>query len=141
MLEPAYTSVEAMAVLHEDGIRTGRERVAKMADALFGRGKRGKHRRISGEQMSVIREAFRLIDVEGLPRGLVIEMYVAPDKAFAALSDDMRRSKAALVEAVADAETGFNQFQDASSVDERLEAARRIRRAISIRKVRRLVAA
>ena len=48
MLEPAYTSVEAMAVLHEDGIRTGRERVAKMADALFGRDKRGKHRRISG---------------------------------------------------------------------------------------------
>ena len=141
MLEPAYTSVEAMKVLREDGIRAGRERVARMADALFGRDTRGKHRRISLEQMSVIRESFRLIDVEGLPRQLVIEMYIAPDKAFAALSDDMRRSKTALAAAVADAESGINQFQEANSVDERLEAASRIRRAITICKVRRLVAA
>ena len=38
VLEPAYTSVEVMTILHEDGIRTGRERVNRMADALFGVG-------------------------------------------------------------------------------------------------------
>ena len=142
MLEPAYTSVEVMTILHEDGIQTGRERVNRMVDALFGRDAEQKHRRISRKQMAVIREAFHLIDVEGIPRQLVIEMYAAPDKAFAALSDDMRRSKTALVAAVAAAESGLSQFQEANSTDERLEAAHHIRRIFStIRKVRRLVAA
>ena len=41
---------------------------------------------------------------------------------------------------MADAASGISQFQDAASADERLEAARRIRRVFStIRKVRRLV--
>ncbi len=141
MREPAFTSVEAMKVLHDDGIRAGRERVTRMVDDLFGNERTGKHRRISLKQMTVIRDAFRLIDGVGLPRDLVIALCLTPDSAFAALSDDMRRSKAALVEAVADAESGISQFQEASSADERLEAARRIRRAIKIRKVRRLVAA
>ena len=142
MLEPAYTSVEVMKILHEDGIRAGRERVTRMADALFGRDTREKHRRISLDQMSVIREAFHLIDVEGLSRDLAIEIYVRPNKVTDALSEDMRRSKTALAAAAADAESGISQFQEASSADERREAARRIRRGFStIRKVRRLVAA
>ena len=92
--------------------------------------------------MSVIREALDLIDVEGLPRQLVIEMFVHPNKVTDALAEDMYRSKTALAAAAADAESGISQFQDAASADERLEAARRIRRVFStIRKVRRLVAA
>ena len=142
VLEPAYTSVEVMKILHENGIRTGRERVNRMADALFGRDTEQKHRRISLEQMSVIREAFHLIDVEGFPRQLVIEMYAHPNKVTDALSKDIRRSKTALADAAADAESGLSQFQKANSTDERLEAARHIRRIFStIRKVRRLVAA
>ena len=126
VLEPAYTSVEVMKILHENGIRTGRERVNRMADALFGRDTEQKHRRISLEQMSVIREAFHLIDVEGFPRQLVIEMYAHPNKVTDALSKDIRRSKTALADAAADAESGLSRFQKANSTDERLEAARHI---------------
>ena len=65
-----------------------------------------------------------------------------PDRAFAALTDDMHRSTAALRAAVAAAESGISQFQEADTADERFEAARRIRKGFStIRKVRRLVAA
>ena len=57
-----------MALLHEDGIHAARERANTMTDALFGRapGLRTR-RRISHQQMFVIREAFRLTDQEGLP--------------------------------------------------------------------------
>ena len=144
MIEPTFTSMQAMEILADDGIRACRERITKLADDLFGREPkaRGRTRRITVSQMSLIREAFHLIDVEKLPRQLVIEMYVHPKKVTDALSDDVRWSKTALAAAVADVESGFSQFQEANSVDERLEAARRIRRLFStIRKVRRLVAA
>ena len=144
MIEPTFTSMQAMEILAAAGIKACRERITKLADDLFGRDPkaRGTTRRITVSQMSIIREAFHLIDVEGLPRQLVIEMYAHPNKVTDALSEDMRRSKTALAAAVADAESGINQFQKASSVDERLEAAHRVQRIFStIRKVRRLVAA
>jgi len=144
MIEPSFTSMQAMEVLAADGIKACRERITKLADDLFGRDPkaRGRTRRITVSQMSVIREAFHLIDVERLPRQLVIEMYAHPDKVTDALSEDMHRSKTALAAAVADAESGISQFQEASSANERLEAARQVRRVFStIRKVRRLVAA
>ena len=67
MLEPTYTSVEVMAVLHGDGIRACRERVNSTADAMFGRDKAQTYRRITVPQASLLREAFHMIDVVGLP--------------------------------------------------------------------------
>ena len=144
MIEPTFTSMQAMEILADDGLKACRERITKLADDLFGREPKakGRTRRITVSQMSVIREAFHLIDDERFPRQLVIEMFVHPNKVTDALAEDMYRSKTALAAAVADAESGLSQFQDAASADERLEAARCIRRVFStIRKVRRLVAA
>lgn len=143
MLEPAYSSVEVMTLLHEDGIQAARERVNMMTDDLFGRtpGLRTR-RRISHQQMCVIREAFRLTDQEGLPRDLVIAMHRDPDRALADMHAALQQSKTALAKAEAHARDGFRQFCDSDNDEARTAAARLIREAFcTIERARRLVAA
>ena len=42
MIEPTFTSMQAMEILADDGLKACRERITKLADDLFGRAPEGK---------------------------------------------------------------------------------------------------
>ena len=125
-LEAAFTSVEVMRILASAGIAACRERVNQLADDLFGRDPEAwrKPRRITAEQMKVIREAFTLIDKDGFHRQLVVEMFTDPEGMLDGLDVALSEAKA-----------GVNQFKQAGCTEERVAAIRRVEN------LRRLVAA
>ena len=128
IFEPTYSSVEVMRILESQGIRACRERINQLADALFGRDPADwrQPRRVTVDQLHVLREAFALID-SGLPRQTVVELFSDPQKVFTQLT-------AALDEARA----GVRQFQEATCLEERAAAVQRVSRAVG---ASRLVAA
>ena len=142
MIEPRYSSVETMHFLREAGIQTARDRVNRLADALFGRDEFGTLRRYTPDQVLTLKTAFELLDHEELPRKLVVSLFTDPDPVFAAMSETMRRSRDSLAQTLADAEDAAHQFSDAAGTAERAAAVRRVDEAFNtIRRVSRLVAA
>ena len=100
-----------------------RDRVNRLADALFGRDEFGTLRRYTPDQVLTLKTAFELLDHEELPRKLVVSLFTDPDPVFAAMSETMRRSRDSLAQTLADAEDAAHQFSDAAGTAER--AARR----------------
>lgn len=148
-LEPSYLSTDVMRILHASGFSACRERVTRMADDLFGWPADGTPRRISLSEMNTLREAFTLIDQVGLPRSVVVTLYVSGGDLPDNVRDGLDQAERVLTAALSTVEAGRRQFRDSSDPAGRIEAAHNIRAAVgtlrdaadSIARVRRLVAA
>ena len=92
--QATYTSTDLTIELAERyGLRASRDRIARMADVLFGRGEDDRrHRRFTDDQIPELAMALSLLEA-GLNRQEVVAMMTDPVRAHAFLKDIRRHQR------------------------------------------------
>lgn len=97
--ERQLTTTDVSGLLYVEGIKASRDKVNRMADAIFGRRDHRRHRRYSPADVDLLAQAFRL-EEEGFDRQhialMVRDPVSAPERIRAETEEEIRRLSSAL---------------------------------------------
>lgn len=94
------TTAEVSGLLYQDGVAISRDRLYRVADRLFPaedlRPKALANRRFTTEQVAVLRPAFVMLDLLGMPIDEILALIPTPDRLELAMRHQLAQRSAAV---------------------------------------------